>query len=75
MWFGLVQIEFCLLQTGQSAQDVASLVDAVAAAAPEFAIKETGADGSACLRINRSADASSLRLKLVELAAESRSLP
>ncbi len=56
---------------GQSTDDVASLVDAVAAAAPEYAVMETNQFGGACLRISRSVDASAIRSRIVALAASS----
>ena len=58
-----------MLQVGQSTEDVAGLLDAVADAAPEFASKEEQLGGGSCMRLSRSANMLEVRSKLVQLAA------
>ena len=58
-----------MLQVGQSAEDVAALLDAVADAAPGFASRELQPDGGSCMRINRSVNMTEIRSKLVNVAA------
>ena len=63
-----MQITQQMIQGGQSRQDVAALIDAVAAAAPNFAVREAQQDGSVHLRINRSVDVCQVRASLAHVA-------
>ena len=67
--FWAVQITKQMLQVGQSAEDASLLVDAVAAAAPEYAKREVQQDQTPCLRISRYANMCEVRARLVAVAA------